>query len=135
VLSGSTLTVTLSGGTKEIFHVAGNSTTATLVTTADGSGDTLLTFSGASKHDHPMPVTPVALLASATSALSEVPALAGLSHGLGGDFTVPVASLAYADAVGLPAREFSGGGAAAFWADPGHFMNDAHGLTTILGRA
>jgi hypothetical protein len=135
VLSGSTLTVTLSGGTKETFHVAGNSTTATLVTTADGSGDTLLTFSGASKHNHPMPVTPVPLLGAAASSLSEAPALAGLSSGLGGDFAVPVAGLTGTQAAGLLTREFSGGSAAAFWADGGHIINDAHGLTTILGRA
>jgi len=75
------------------------------------------------------------LLGAAASSLSEAPALAGLSHGLGGDFAVPVAGLTGTPAAALLTREFSGGSAAAFWADAGHIINDAHGLATILGRA
>jgi hypothetical protein len=46
VLSGNKLTVTLSGGTTEVFAVAGNSATVTL-TVAESGGNALITYPGA----------------------------------------------------------------------------------------
>jgi hypothetical protein len=115
VLSGSTLTVTLSGGTKETFHVAGNSSTTTLVTTADGSGDTLLTFSGAAHHNHAMPVQALTM--------------ADLAPGLSSDVALPAAAEA-ASAHLHPAEP----GGAAFWAGHANALGQTHGLMTLLGR-
>jgi hypothetical protein len=116
VLSGSTLTVTLSGGTKETFHVAGNSSTTTLVTTADGSGDTLLTFSGAAHHNHGMPVQALTM--------------ADLAPGLSSDVALPAAAGAASTHL-LPAEH---GSAAGFWADHANTLGQTHGLMTLLGR-
>ncbi len=115
VLSGSTLTVTLSGGSKEIFHVAGNSATTTLVTTADGSGNTLLTFSGAAHHNHAMPALPLTM--------------ADLAPGLSAAITPQAAAPASAH---LLSAEYAS--ATQFWADHANAMGQTHGLTTILGR-
>ncbi len=135
VLSGSSLTVTLSGGSTETFHVAGNSSTVTLTTASDGQGDTLLTYPTSQVHKHSMPATPMAFIAEKATNVGwasahqfhEAASLADLAHGIGGDFAAAGPPHVRAE----PSFAYTEhAAAAALWAEPTH----AHGLTAILGR-
>jgi hypothetical protein len=139
VLSGSSLTVTLSGGSTETFHVAGNSSTVTLTTASDGQGDTLLTYPTSQVHKHSMPAAPMAFIAEKATNVGWASAhqpqatasLADLAHGIGGDFAAAGPSHVHAE----PSFAYTEhAAAAALWAEPTHEFHHAHGLTAILGR-
>jgi hypothetical protein len=89
VLSGSTLTVTLSGGTAETFHVAGNSSTVTLTTASDGSGDTLVTYPASQIHKHLAPAA-MSFITPATAAKQPAASVHDIARVVGGDFALPV---------------------------------------------
>jgi hypothetical protein len=130
VLSGATLTVTLSGGSTEKFNVAGNSSTVTLTTASDGQGDTLITFPGAAIRQHGTSAS-MSFVAPAASpkALSFAAALP--AHP--GDFGHAAATLS----VGVTSKVTLTGHddtATALSALGEHTSNDAHGLTMMMGR-
>jgi hypothetical protein len=133
VLSGSTLTVTLSGGTTEVFKVAGNSATVTLTAASDGSGDTLITYPAAGSH---ATAGPIRFIEPATAPAS-APALTTHGHMLT-DFASPTAGLQGAGAAGF-ATAFATSevthALGALLADHAHAIGAANGALLTAGRA
>ncbi len=122
VLSGATLTVSLSGGSTEIFAVAGNTATVTLTVAAAGA-NTLLTYPAAllSKVGGG-PVSPAApaqaaLLPDFAPARLLAPHLAGAAP----------------TAAALTPRDIAASETA--WAGHLHAQGDAHAIFLPLGRA
>jgi hypothetical protein len=133
VLSGSRLTVTLSGGTTEIFKVAGNSATVTLTTASDGRGDTLITYPAAGSHAK---AGPIRFIVPATAPAS-APALTTIGPMLT-DFASPLAGLHGAGAAGF-ANAFATSemthALGALLGDHAHAIGAANGALLTAGRA
>jgi hypothetical protein len=134
VLGGSTLTVTLSGGGTETFHVAGNSSTVTLTTASDGSGDTLITYPAGAVHKHSSPAA-MSFIAPVSVAEQAAPSVHDLAAGLGGDFTLPVAAhgTPVAGGASIPSTDHADFGSMPHIADHAHAIGQAHGAT-LFGR-
>jgi fibronectin-binding autotransporter adhesin len=135
VLSGSTLTVSLSGGTQDVFKVAGNSATVTLTTASDGSGDTLLSYptSGA-VHASGGTGAPIRFIAPGATATA-VPALATNDQMLP-DFAAPLAGVSNpaSSGSGVATSDLSPA-TASLLVDHSHAIGATHGAMLIAGRA
>jgi hypothetical protein len=131
VLSGATLTVTLSGGSTEKYNVAGNSSTVTLTTASDGQGDTLITFPGAAIRQHGTSAS-MSFIASAASTMA--PAIAAEVPPHPGDFGHAAAATAAAAVAGGGLHCGTDDPATALSALELHTIEHAHGLTMMMGR-
>jgi hypothetical protein len=133
VLSGSTLTVTLSGGGTEVFKVAGNAATVTLTTASDGHGDTLITYPAGGAHVGAGPIRFI----SPSAAAPPVPGLVSNDHMLA-DFASPLAGLQTASTGGASSlfvtSEVSPA-LGALLAEHSHAIGAANGALLIAGRA